>query len=521
MSTVRYDFRILICFATTFLLVVSARAQTTWFVDDDAPGGGDGLSWNTAFSDLQAALDIAVAGDEIRVAGGTYVPSVRFEPTIPRTETFFLFEGIAVRGGFAGLANPALPDLVDPRAYESILSGDLNGDDGSTGSLSDNSYHVVTASGLSGGTVLGGFTITGGNARAALPYGLGGGMYVSGGNPRIENCHFLRNKAYYGAGIYTNAAAPSLLGCVFSGNDALVGGGVFAHQASSPELYNCRLAGNNALYGGGVCAYGHGAVTLGNCTLVGNNAYFGGAIFNYDSSLSEATNCILWGNTWNTMDRDSSSAEAVSFCAVTNGWTGMGNIGQDPRLLRLPYHGADQAWGTADDDYGDLHLTPGSPCIDAGDNAGLPPHLFCDCVGNARYSDDPDTPDTGVGDPPIIDMGAYEYIDCNGNGVSDDIDLFENTSFDCNENRIPDECDIAGGFSQDLNGNGIPDECEGADCPGDLNGDNLRNLDDLAQLLGHYGQSGVGYTQGDLTGDGIVNLDDLAAMLAVYGVPCP
>lgn len=61
-----------------------------------------------------------------------------------------------------------------------------------------------------------------------------------------------------------------------------------------------------------------------------------------------------------------------------------------------------------------------------------------------------------------------------------------------------------------------------APCLGDLNHDGLRNLDDLAQMLGHYGMtSGASYEDGDLTGDGAVNLDDLAAMLGVYGVPCP
>lgn len=64
------------------------------------------------------------------------------------------------------------------------------------------------------------------------------------------------------------------------------------------------------------------------------------------------------------------------------------------------------------------------------------------------------------------------------------------------------------------------DSC-GPECYGDITGDGLINLDDLAQLLGHYGQTGVSYEDGDLTGDGIVNLDDLAEMLGLYGQPCP
>ncbi len=47
----------LIC-AVTLLAVSSAQADTI-FVDDDAPLGGDGLSWATAYRFLQDALDTA------------------------------------------------------------------------------------------------------------------------------------------------------------------------------------------------------------------------------------------------------------------------------------------------------------------------------------------------------------------------------------------------------------------------------------------------------------------------------
>ena len=58
-------------------------------------------------------------------------------------------------------------------------------------------------------------------------------------------------------------------------------------------------------------------------------------------------------------------------------------------------------------------------------------------------------------------------------------------------------------------------------CPGDLNGDLLVDLSDLAELLGNYGQSeGMTYQQGDLDDDGDVDLSDLAALLGVYGAVC-
>ncbi len=53
------------------------------------------------------------------------------------------------------------------------------------------------------------------------------------------------------------------------------------------------------------------------------------------------------------------------------------------------------------------HPTTGSPAIDAGDNVGAG-EATVDLEGNARFVDDPETPDTGRGQPPLVDMGATE-----------------------------------------------------------------------------------------------------------------
>ena len=58
----------------------------------------------------------------------------------------------------------------------------------------------------------------------------------------------------------------------------------------------------------------------------------------------------------------------------------------------------------------------------------------------------------------------------------------------------------------------------------DLDGDCDVDLTDLAQLLGHYGMTGVSYTDGDVfpegNGDGVVNLADLGEMVGHYGDSC-
>lgn len=54
-------------------------------------------------------------------------------------------------------------------------------------------------------------------------------------------------------------------------------------------------------------------------------------------------------------------------------------------------------------------------------------------------------------------------------------------------------------------------------CPGDCNGDTVRNMADLAQLLSCYNSSPCC----DINGDGVTDQADLAAFLTVYNVNCP
>ncbi|MGP1347731.1 MAG: hypothetical protein ACTS3F_13825 [Phycisphaerales bacterium] len=62
-----------------------------------------------------------------------------------------------------------------------------------------------------------------------------------------------------------------------------------------------------------------------------------------------------------------------------------------------------------------------------------------------------------------------------------------------------------------------PDDCEAAiECPGDLNGDNEVNSDDLGILLSAFG----GGAAGDLDGDGDTDSDDLGILLSAFGDVC-
>lgn len=59
------------------------------------------------------------------------------------------------------------------------------------------------------------------------------------------------------------------------------------------------------------------------------------------------------------------------------------------------------------------------------------------------------------------------------------------------------------------------------DCPGDLDGNQNVDLQDLATLLAHFGTiSGSSPEDGDIDGDGDVDLQDIANLLSNFGAAC-
>ena len=275
--------------------------------------------------------------------------------------------------------------------------------------------------------------------------GYGGGLVLSGGSPRIDRCTIAGNTAAAGAGIGCSETDALITNSIIDGNNAEeVGGGVLCND-SNPILANCVLSDNSAGFnGGGVHNWYHGDPSLIGCTLVGNSADRGAGVYAGAYSHPVLANCILWNHSGGVIYRDGSSSTTVSFSDVQGGWSGVGNISAAPAFV-----GAN-----------DYRLSAGSPCIDAGDNGAVPSFITADLDGFLRFEDDPDTPDTGQGSPPIVDLGAYEYWpDCNGNGVPDRDDLASLTSYDCNDSGIPDECE------PDSDGDGLIDDCD--DCPND------------------------------------------------------
>ncbi|MFB0524696.1 MAG: hypothetical protein ACETVZ_04100 [Phycisphaerae bacterium] len=382
----------------------------TIYVDDDATGANDGSSWADAYWCLQDALAAGQGGDEIRVAQGTYKPDQRVmmgrwlqvRSSGDRTEKFqLIINGLSLKGGYAGFGEPD-PNERDIAKYETILSGDLNDNDGPNFTNNgDNSYHVVTGS--SGYAILDGFTITAGNAngQGTGSYNLGGGMYNDGSfNLRLRNCVFLANSALHGGGIFNDSGSRTkLFDCKFISNEAnLDGGGMASIALTAPHLTNCIFSRNSAFrMGGGIFNLAGSEATITNCTFSSNSAGTGGAIANSKSSSSTLTNCILWGNTTTAKTARGKTATsglqitlsdyssvAINYCDLQGDlpgidvdptslvtW-GLGNTNADPLFAdpeNADYHLKSQAgrWSPVSESWVQDDVT--SPCIDAGDPA--------------------------------------------------------------------------------------------------------------------------------------------------------
>ena len=125
--------RVVLTVAAMVLAVAGGACAKVIYVDDDAPPGGDGSSWATAYTFLQDALtEAAATGEpvEIRVAQGTYRPdrdAANPNGTGDRKASFELLNGLTLAGGYVGVG-ASDPNARDWEAHLTILSGDLLGD---------------------------------------------------------------------------------------------------------------------------------------------------------------------------------------------------------------------------------------------------------------------------------------------------------------------------------------------------------------------------------------------------------
>jgi hypothetical protein len=283
------------------------------------------LSWETAATNIQDAVDVAFGGSSVLVSNGVYGSGGKVA-----------YDGLSNR---VAVTKPLAIRSVNGAAYTVIqgtqVTGATNGDGAARCVL------------LANGASLTGFTLTNG---ATLTYlsalsksdqdWRGGGVWCASTNEVISNCVLVGNAAYSGAAgvnagtlnhcvlsnnigssastLGSGAHASVLNDCVVSGNRAgthpecagvtsviannclvISNSTVGAYQST---LNQCEIIGN-AGGGANACllvscviksnsaAGGASASTLRDCEVIGNSAVSGGGINN-----SSAVNCIISGN---------------------------------------------------------------------------------------------------------------------------------------------------------------------------------------------------------------------------------
>jgi predicted outer membrane repeat protein len=354
---------------------VHANASDFIITTDQGAAGldaGDLVTWNgtslggpvfqlvfgvDAFTSIQSAADATVFEETVHIAGGTYLEGE--EIVIPRDMT-----------------------LRGDGANATILSG-------------ANTHRVLTTSGGSNiSLTISDLTVSEGAADS------GGGFFSNDTDLYLHRLHFVANTASHSGGaIALLDGRFRVYDCTFSNNSAVNGGAIWGDD-SNARVFNTTFSGNSASENGGACYFPNFTVVIFNSTFAENSAgNFGGGVYNNTFGIS-MDNTILVGNTAlegpNVYSAFALRGEIISGEGnVINLPEGLSDISE----LLLPLG-----------DYGGLTptraLPPGSPAIDAGDDAEIPVEITADQRGFPRILFT------------TVDAGAVEYAEAI---ISDDV----------------------------------------------------------------------------------------------------
>jgi len=220
----------------------AVRAQSSGTIHYVAPGGNCG-SVTPCYAGVQAAVDAAVSGDEIRIAQGTYNENVN------------LNKSLTLRGGYT----TTNWTVSDPDNYPTVLNA------GGTNQA------VISSRTDDISVTLEALEITGGGYTASQP---SGGIDITANRIRvtIRNCSIHDNYDYWGS----------------------AGIGITAYNGYSVVIENNRVYNNSSDRGGtGIGLYVEGALTIRGNRVTGNtsNGYAGSGIGLYGTS-----DCVIEDN---------------------------------------------------------------------------------------------------------------------------------------------------------------------------------------------------------------------------------
>lgn len=217
------------------------------------PGGGTYPGCDQVFTNVQAAVDAATGGEEIRVATGIYTGINAYGGL---AQVVYLSKTLTIRGGYSSdfsTWDPTSdPTILDAQGQgrvlyiEGIISPTIEG------------LHITNGSGVGLGGSLG-------------EGGAGGGVYVIAPEATFENCEIANNMARVGGGMYIKYGTVVLNDNVFTTNNADQAGAMFLENGVA-TLNNNMIINNTAEAGGGLILY-ESDVTLNNNLIADNAAY--------------------------------------------------------------------------------------------------------------------------------------------------------------------------------------------------------------------------------------------------------
>lgn len=342
----------------------------------------------TDYSTIQGAIDNSVNGDTIIIQNGTYSENIDFKGKEIVLGSQYLLNN---------QVNYVDSVVIDGQNAESVVKF-------VTSETNDSKLFGVTLingyAGDGGGIKCSNSSPTIENVKIqnCTSTNWGGGLFISGGSPIINNMNLTLN--VNGAVMIREGANPTIHDMTIDNNsgdaiffyatDATINNLIvinshdythscFGFNSSSPEINNALIVNN----------VGENLFSLTNaCDVLVNFATIYGNTSNTfiwtteASSKINVTNSIVWNNTYSTIN------EYPNTITITNtnfegGYSGTNNISAEPEFNNV--------------DSLDFSLTYSSPCIGIGDVTGAPQY---DIVNSLR-------PYPSCTNP---DIGAYENV---------------------------------------------------------------------------------------------------------------
>ncbi len=303
------------------------------------------------YSTIQSGINAATDGDTVLVAPGTYVENINFKG-----------KKIVVASHYCLYHDPEIITLT-------II-------DGSSPSHPDTASVVLFISDEDSTAVLQGFKITGGRGTRWQDkhigglYYEGGGILMEGASPIIKNNLIINNQAINNTGVTSAGGGaircddgnPQILNNIIKSNKGLYGAGIVLNYTGAVIKNNiiCQNTGGQDYGGSGIWMYKKGPAPkiIENNTIVWNSSTGsgvyggkGGGILVWSTPVTLRNN-IIWANSQSQggqIAQISGGNAKCTYCNVEGGWSGEGNIDQNPTFVGSNYYLSDQ-----------------SPCIDTG-----------------------------------------------------------------------------------------------------------------------------------------------------------